>query len=208
MIIGLTGNIGSGKSTVARQLKNLGAIVIDTDRVAREIVEPGEPALKEIVQHFGIKVLHEDGTLNRQALADIVFNDTISRKKLNNIMHPRILQKVEEAAARYRQNRGPKAPALVIEAPLLFETGLEKLVDEVWLVTVDMPVQVKRIMQRDNTGEEQARHRISSQMPQAEKIKKADRIIDNSGSPEMTAKAVSEIWTNAVINKRGRKPNI
>jgi dephospho-CoA kinase len=208
MIIGLTGNIGSGKSTVARQLKNHGAMVIDTDQVARDIVKPGEPALKEIVSHFGAKVLQKDGTLNRRALADIVFKDVNSREKLNNIMHPRILQKVEEAVTRYRQNRGPKAPALVIEAPLLFETGLEKIVDEVWLVTVDMPVQVKRIMQRDNTGEEQARRRISSQMPQAEKIKKSDRIIDNSGSPEMTAKAVSEIWINAVINKRGRKPNI
>lgn len=198
MIIGLTGNIGSGKSTVARCLKDLGAEVIDTDEISRAIVEPGKPALEKIVNAFGPKVLHKNGTLNRQALADIVFKDSEARQKLNSIMHPLIIQEVEEAISRYKNNRGPKAPALIIEAPLLFETGMEKLVDEVWLVTVDMPGQIQRIMKRNNIDEERARSRIASQMPQAEKIKKAHRLIDNSGSLEKTRIRVKELWENVI----------
>jgi len=194
MIIGLTGNIGSGKSMVAQHLKKLGAEVIDTDQIARNIVEPGKPALAEIVNIFGPGVLNNDGTLNRQALADIIFKDPETREKLNSIMHPRIIRKVEENIARYKNYRGPKAPALVIEAPLLFETGMEKLMDEVWLVTVDMPVQLQRIMDRDHVVEEQARHRIASQMSQAAKIKRAHRVIDNNGPPEMTLNRVTTIW--------------
>jgi len=194
MIIGLTGNIGSGKSMVAQHLKKLGAEVIDTDQIARNIVEPGKPALAEIVNIFGPGVLNIDGTLNRQALADIIFKDPETREKLNSIMHPRIIRKVEENIARYKNYRGPKAPALVIEAPLLFETGMEKLMDEVWLVTVDMPVQLQRIMDRDHVVEEQARHRIASQMSQAAKIKRAHRVIDNNGPPEMTLNRVTTIW--------------
>jgi len=194
MIIGLTGNIGSGKSMVAQHLKKLGAEVIDTDQIARNIVEPGKPALAEIVNIFGPGVLNNDGTLNRQALADIIFKDPETREKFNSIMHPRIIRKVEENIARYKNYRGPKAPALVIEAPLLFETGMEKLMDEVWLVTVDMPVQLQRIMDRDHVVEEQARHRIASQMSQAAKIKRAHRVIDNNGPPEMTLNRVTTIW--------------
>lgn len=194
MIIGLTGNIGSGKSMVAQHLKKLGAEVIDTDQIARNIVEPGKPALAEIVNIFGPGVLNNDGTLNRQALADIIFKDPETREKLNSIMHPRIIRKVEENIARYKNYRGPKAPALVIEAPLLFETGMEKLMDEVWLVTVDMPVQLQRIMDRDHVVEKQARHRIASQMSQAAKIKRAHRVIDNNGPPEMTLNRVTTIW--------------
>ncbi len=194
LIIGLTGNIGSGKSTVARHLKNLGAWVLDTDQVARDVVMPGKPALKAIVEAFGKQVLHDDGTLNRQAVGNIIFRNSDSRKRLNSIMHPRIMQEVKETIARFQTNRGPKAPALVIEVPLLFETGMEKLMDEVWLVTVDKPVQLKRIVERDNISVEQAKHRIDSQMPQADKVKKAHRIIDNSGPPQETFNKVAELW--------------
>lgn len=183
---------------VAEYFKKLGAKVVDTDQIARTIVEPGKPALSDIVAIFGPQVLHNDGTLNRKALADIVFRDPEARSKLNKIMHPRIIQEVEKTISCYKNNRGQKAPALIIEVPLLFETGMEKLVDEAWLVTVDMPVQIQRIMTRDNVKEEQARRRIASQMPQEEKIKRAHRIIDNSGPPEQTFNQVTALWKDII----------
>lgn len=208
MIIGLTGNIGSGKSTVARQLKKLGARVIDTDVIARNIVKPGKPALKEIVETFGPGILNSNAELNRKALAEIVFKDNKAIQKLNSIMHPRIIEEVKKSIWEYKNHRGPRAPALVVEAPLLFETGLDKLVDEIWLVTVELPVQISRIVKRDNTNEENARHRISNQIPQENKIQKSHRIIDNSDTYENTINQVTKLWKKHVQPHTARGDNV
>lgn len=196
MIIGLTGNIASGKSTVGFYLQSLGATVIDADRLAREIVLPNTPALKEIVFSFGSGVLNEDGTLNREKLASIVFNDSQARKKLESITHPRIEEEVNRLIEHF--NKSAPSSMLVLEIPLLIEVGWHKKVDQVWLVTVDERVQLKRLMQRDNLSLEQAKRRIASQMPQQEKRKYADVIIDNSNSPEKVREKIKGLWENLI----------
>jgi dephospho-CoA kinase len=197
LVVGLTGNIGSGKSTVSRFLKNLGARVIDTDQIARDVVAPGTRGLKEIVAQFGPGVLNPDGTLNRPKMAQIVFSDPHARARLNAIVHPEIGSVVSKAIADYRKNSD--SPLLIIEAPLLIETGMHQMVDEVWLVTVNPETQIARVIQRDATTEEQARRRIAAQMPQADKIPCAHRVIDNSGDLEETVRQVRQVW-NDVVN--------
>ncbi|MCF8011145.1 MAG: dephospho-CoA kinase [Clostridiales bacterium] len=201
MIIGLTGNIGSGKSTAANCLESMGAKVIYTDLLSRQVIEPGKPALQKITETFGTQVLNNDSTLNREILGNIIFNDAGAREKLDSIVHPFITEELKEEIARYKdENRGRRAPALVVEVPLLFEAGMEYLFDEVWVVTVDKQVQIERIMQRDNINREKALSRISSQMPQTEKIKRSDRTIDNSSSPEHTRQHIKKLWKN-IINQ-------
>ncbi len=193
-VVGLTGNIGSGKSTVARVLKELGALVIDTDRVARDVVAPGTPALQKIADTFGPQVLNPDGTLNRQQVAEIVFTDSQARERLNGIVHPEIRKVLLQAIADYRKSGA--APLLVIEAPLMIETGLHLLMDEVWLVTVAPATQLARVTARDGS-EEEARRRMNAQMPQEEKIPLARRIIDNSGDLDATRRQVLQAWKEA-----------
>ncbi len=195
-VIGLTGNIGSGKSSVARMLKQMGAKVIDTDQVAREVVAPGTRGLKRIIEQFGPEMLNPDGTLNRSRMAQLVFSNPGALARLNAIVHPEIKDIVFRAVADYRTNK--YAPLLVIEAPLLIETGMHKDMDEVWLVTINPQAQLTRIMQRDGISAEQARRRISAQMPQEEKKAYAHRIIDNSGPPEETLHQVRQIWHKVV----------
>lgn len=190
-VVGLTGNIGSGKSTVARMLKEMGALVIDTDRVARDVVAPGTPALQKITGAFGAQALNPDGTLNRQRVAEIVFTDAKFREELNGIVHPEIRKVLLKAIAEYRKNNS--APLLVIEAPLMIETGLHLLMDEIWLVTVASAVQLARVTARDGSKEE-ARRRMNAQMPQEEKIPLAHRIIDNSGDLHATRQQVLQAW--------------
>ncbi|KAF1085694.1 Dephospho-CoA kinase [Sporotomaculum syntrophicum] len=196
LIVGLTGNIGSGKSSVARYFKELGARVIDTDQVARDVVAPGTPGLQQIVQYFSADILNPDGTLDRLKMAEIVFHDSEALKQLNAIVHPIIRTELLKAMTDYKSK--PDTPLLIIEAPLLIETGLYKLVDEVWLVTVNSEAQIQRVMKRDKATEEQVSSRLASQMPQEDKIPYADRIIDNSGNPENTIKQVRQIWSDVL----------
>ncbi|WP_066639625.1 dephospho-CoA kinase [Desulfolucanica intricata] len=188
--IGLTGNIASGKSMVSRQLKELGAVIIDADLVARKIVEPGSPIIYEISQAFGEKVLNSDGTLDRKKLGRIVFADPKALEKLNQITHPKI-RKVIEGKIKDLKN---KSGILVIDAPLLIEVGLHCMVDQVWVVLVDRDIQLQRLKIRDNLSEKEARQRIASQLPQEEKIKYADKIILNNGSPEKLRAIVNKLW--------------
>ncbi|AQS58939.1 dephospho-CoA kinase [Desulforamulus ferrireducens] len=192
MIIGLTGVIASGKSSVAKYLKQLGATVIDADQVARQVVSPGTPALKEIVATFGPGVLHRDGTLNRKALANLVFANAAARKQLEKITHPHIETAINKLMKEFKEDH-PGA-VLVLEIPLLIEVGWQHKVDQVWLVTVDEEVQLKRLMERDKLTLPQALQRIASQMPLGEKKKYADVIIDNSGTPENTRLQVETFW--------------
>jgi len=198
-VIGLTGSIASGKSLVSRFLRELGAIIIDADQVARDVVLTGSPAWRQIVQEFGEAVCKPDGTLDRQALGRIVFSDTYKLDKLNRITHPYIISEINQLLDGYRKN-SPGA-VVVLDAPLLLELGLEKMVDEVWVVYVDYQTQLERLMKRDGLSSEEAARRISSQISLEKKVKLADHVIDNRGDPEDTFLQVSRLWNSLKCNK-------
>ncbi|MCL5057047.1 MAG: dephospho-CoA kinase [Actinobacteria bacterium] len=198
MIIGLTGNIGSGKSTVLRRLAGLGAEVIDTDALAREVVAPGTAGLEMIIREFGPGILNEKGELDRAGMADIVFNDPGARARLESIIHPEIRRRLAALISQYRSGQS-KSPALVVEVPLLVESGWNRIIDETWVVTVSPEVQIKRVMARNGLSREDVIKRISAQMPQEEKCRHADRIIDNGGPIEKTLAQVDAIWNELIL---------
>lgn len=185
MIIGLTGGIATGKSSVAKALEELGASILDADVIAREVVEPGTPAFEEISKAFPETI--REGRIDRKKLGCIVFGDPQKRQLLNGIVHPRIIQDI-----RRRLEESP-APLVVLVVPLLFEAGMETLVDEVWVVKVSEETQRERLMQRDQLTEAAARERIQSQWPLAEKIRRADVVIDNEAAPEVVKWEVGRI---------------
>jgi len=205
-VIGLTGNIGSGKSTVARHLEKLGAKVVDADRIAREVVQPGSEALAEIARAFGPGYINRDGSLNRQKMAKAVFSDPGALSRLNAITHPRIkdviIREIENHKAKARSQ--PCEPALVIDAPLLIETGLHRYVDEVWVVKADESALLQRAAARDRTGTEEARRRLGTQMPQEDKLKYATRVIDNSKSLSYTLEQVEKHWRDFLQSFSGK----
>ena len=183
LIIGLTGGIASGKSTIANMLKNEGITVIDADVESRLAVEQGEEAYDHIVNHFSKSILLEDGSINRAKLGEIIFNIKEERMKLNEIVHPavrkRMLQKKESA-----ENNGEAI--IIMDIPLLFESKFTELVDKTLLVFVDEDIQLQRLMERNHYSKQEALARIHSQMPLAEKKRLADVVIDNNGSLEQT----------------------
>ncbi len=189
--VGLTGGIASGKSFVADILVSCGAVVINADLLAREVVAPGEPAYRAIVEVFGDGVVLPDGSLDRKALGRIVFADAAARKVLEQITHPAIAERAARLIERERQ-RG--TPAVFYEVPLLIEAGLVATVDEVWVVSVSREVQLERLMKRDGISREEALRKIAAQMPLHEKAAYADVIIDNSGLREETAHRVRREW--------------
>lgn len=192
-VIGITGNIASGKSTVARMFEALGARIIDADEIARIVVEPGAPAWEEIVSEFGRDVLEPDGAINRKRLADIVFGDEAKRKRLNDITHPRIRERISELLKEYEKEG---APVVMVEATLIVERGgLKSLIDGLIVVTADEETQIERLVRDKGYKREEAVSRLRAQMPAREKMMHGDYIIDNSGSLEDTrarVKAVSE----------------
>ena len=199
LILGITGNIASGKSMIARAFADKGAALVSADQLAREAVAPGSPALRQLVDRFGEKILQADGSLDREALGEIVFADAQARKALNRITHPAIATLAERRLGALRQE--PGLSLIVYEAPLLFEAGAEGRVDQVLVVTIDPQVQLRRLMDRDGLDETAARRRISAQLPQAEKVARADFVIDNSGSVAATLEQVDRLWERLV--KRG-----
>lgn len=193
--IGLTGGIASGKTTVSRILRELGAFVIDADKIARQVVQPGLPAWEKIVSHFGRKVLNADNSLDRRQIADIVFASLTQRTYLEEITHPAIYQQVEvqmELAATLGHR------LVVLDVPLLLESNWDTKVDVVWVVYANFETQINRLMARDTLTREKAQQRISSQLNLEEKIRRADLVIDNSGSPQTTRQqvetALSEVF--------------
>ena len=185
MIIGVTGGIASGKSTVALAFAALGIPWVDADDVAREVVEPGEPALAEIVARFGEQVLHSDGRLNRRALREIVFAEPAERRWLEGVTHPRIRQRL---IAHLERMQTEDTPYVLLVSPLLFESGQSQLVDRCLVVDVPESLQIARTAARDEVGEAQARAIIAAQMSRSERLARADDIIDNSrGEAELTA---------------------
>lgn len=191
IIVGLTGSIASGKSTVAGMIRQLGACLIDFDVLAREVVRPHLKAWEGIVEHFGAEVLNEDSTINRGTLAAIVFSDPAQLEKLNGIIHPAVF---EEGKSRLAEIRRTDPEAIVIQdIPLLLETGCRKLVDKVVVVYAGEENQMKRLIGRGLTPDE-AERRISAQMPLAEKVKQADFVIQNDGTLEQTREQVERVY--------------
>ncbi|MBU8905145.1 dephospho-CoA kinase [Desertibacillus haloalkaliphilus] len=190
MIVGLTGGIASGKSSVTRLLKEYGIAVIDADLVAREVVEAGEEAYQKIVDHFGETILASDKTIARKKLGEIVFNDEEERNALNAIVHPAIRKRMLEQKESYEKEG---RELIVYDLPLLFENELTHMVEKIILVYVDADVQLQRLMERDQSTREEALSRIRSQMPIAEKLSLADEVIDNNGSRDETKQQLLEI---------------
>lgn len=188
--IGLTGGIGSGKSTVASMLAAKGAVIIDADQIAREVVEPGQPALDEIVAVFGPGVLRDDGTLNRGELARLAFADKDQTKRLNAIMHPRISA---ESAARI--SAAPAGSIVVYDMPLLVETKQDSAVDHVIVVDVPVETQRERAIGRGLEAEDVDR-RIEAQATRQQRLAVAHTVIDNSGSIEKTQAQVDSLWAS------------
>ena len=189
-VLGLTGGIGSGKSMVASMFANLGAEVIDADQLAREVVEPGQPALEEIATAFGSGVLMPDGRLDRGKLARIIFADPVARARLNAITHPRI----QERMATEMALRGSRPGLLILDIPLLYENDRASTVEAVIVVWVDSKTQLRRLNERDGLTVDEARQRIAAQMPLDEKRARADLVVDNSGSRENTRRQVEAIY--------------
>ena len=194
-VIGLTGGIATGKSSIARFIQSKGVLVIDADQLAREAVEPGSRGLAEVVAAFGTGVLAPDGQLNRKRLGELVFSDSVRRRQLEGILHPEIGRLAEE-----RISRAAGSGQLVVfyEAPLLVEAGVTGRVDEVWVVTVRPEVQLERLVQRDGISRAEAQRMIDSQMPLAEKETYGRVVIDNSGTPEETSCRLAEIWAREI----------
>ena len=193
-IVGLTGGIASGKSLVARVFKELGAHVIDADRIVHDLLEPEQEACREVLDHFGKDILLPHGGIDRRKLGELVFNNAEQRAWLNDCLHPKVFA-AYTAQATHIRDRAPEA-IIVFDAALLMETGYNRNVDKVVVVYADREQQVERLTARDKFTREQALARIASQMPLAEKRRHADYVIDNTGSREN-----SERQTKVVFEK-------
>lgn len=185
--IGLTGGIGSGKSTVTRMFADLGVPIIDMDVIAREVVVPGQPALEEIKAVFGNDICTADNELDRSRLRDIIFSDNAKRKQLEDIIHPRIRQRVSKLQDTL------DAPYCIIVIPLLFETAGQDRIDRILVVDTSSEEQIRRTMQRDRMSEDQVRKIIASQVDRQTRLDKADDVINNSGATDQLHAQVSRL---------------
>ncbi|MGX7139397.1 dephospho-CoA kinase [Enterococcus silesiacus] len=194
MILGLTGGIATGKSTVVSVFKSLNFPIVDADVIAREIVEVGTPALEKIVAVFGLEVLNQDGSLNRKKLGSIVFSDEKKRKMLNEVLSPFLR---DEILSQIDQKKN-ESSLVVVDIPLLFEGGYDQFVDKVAVVYVPEATQLVRLMKRDNLTQDEAQRRINSQLSIEEKKQKADIVFDNQKSIQETEKIVQK-WVSKNI---------
>jgi dephospho-CoA kinase len=192
LIVGLTGGLASGKTTVSKLLKEEGAYLIEADQIARELVQPHSPTWNELIRVFGKAILTKDGSIHRKKLASRVFSNPTKRGLLNQILHPRI---GEEASRRIKEiiRKDPEA-IVVFDAPLLIETGYYREVDKVIVISSTEKQQIERLRERDGTSEEEARKILSSQMSIDEKLKVADFIIRNEGSIKETRRRAKEVF--------------
>lgn len=198
-ILGLTGGIASGKSTVSKVFRELGAYIIDADKVAHQIMEPGNPAWRDVINHFGDSILNSDSTINREKLGDMVFGNAELLDDLNKITHPRVMERFKDELQCIKTN-SPDA-IVIFEVPLLYETHLERLCELVIVVWVDRETQITRLMLRDNISREAAIKRIDSQMDLDEKAKKADYVIDNRKTIEETIKIATKYYNEINANQ-------
>lgn len=201
MIIGLTGGIATGKSTVSNMLRDLGIPIIDADLIAREVVEPGEKAYGEIVEQFGEDILTKEGEIDRKKLGTIVFRDEEKRMLLNKIVHPAVRSEMRRRAEEYLNNGHP---TVVMDIPLLFESKLQQMVEKTIVVYTTKETQLQRLMQRDQLTEEEALQRIHAQLPVEEKKSLADAVIHNEGSLSETKEQLLQLlkkWSVALKEK-------
>ena len=190
MVYGLTGGTGSGKTTVANYLTEMGYTVVDADLVARSLTEPGSPVLAELAETFGSGIIAEDGTLIRKNLGDIVFNNKEKLQQLNDIMAPAMDNAFKQALeAASLENPYSK---VFFDAPTLYESGRENMVDKVWVVAAGLETRIKRIMDRDGITREQVLARMASQLPEEDKIRRADVVIYNDGTLEELRQKVED----------------
>ncbi len=201
MLIGLTGGIASGKSLVAGEMKRLGAFIVDADVIARRVIERGAPAYMEIIKEFGEGILNADKSVNRAALAKIIFHDAARRSVLNGITHPRIREGIWKEVEDIR--KAHKDAVIVVDAALLFENGLDREMDTVVAVLVDDDKMVERMMKRNGLDEADARERLKAQTPAVEKALKADYVIDNNNKPEDTLNLVRLAYAE-IMKEAGR----
>ena len=193
-LIGLTGGIASGKTMITDYLADLGAPVVDADKITHMLQEPGSPVLREIAAAFGEDCLDKDGNLDRPRLAGLIFDSEENRRKLNQIMHPRIGEAIQAEIRRYADAGEAVA---IFSAPLLLEGGRSGMTDEIWVVALDPAEQVRRLMDRDGIGEEEAQKRLAAQSSLQDKLANADRVIDNNGSREEARKQAKALWEEA-----------
>lgn len=198
VVIGLTGGIGSGKSSVGAMLHDQGAVLVDADAIVHELQAPGTPLLHEIVEEFGDGILHPDGSLNREALGGIIFRDAAAREKLGTLVHAPVIGEMMRRAA---DAVDAGKPMVVLDIPLLFEgrrsgrgSGALMNFDATILVWVPAELQIERTMSRDNCERAEAERRVAAQLPIDEKRDMADHVVDNSGNPEQTRLQVEELY--------------
>jgi len=202
-LFGLTGGIGSGKSTVARRFRARGVPVLDADQLAREVVAKGTPGLAEIVNRFGSEMLDEFGNLDRKKLAARVFQNEEERRDLNRITHPRVGSLLSERAEEFAHRGEPLA---CYEVPLLFEAGLESVLRPIVVVAAPIESRVERTVTRDGGTEDEVLARVRAQMPLEEKIRRADYVIDNSGGPDALLARADEVL-NEICTRLGLRPS-
>ncbi|MBI4609681.1 MAG: dephospho-CoA kinase [Candidatus Rokubacteria bacterium] len=191
LLVGLTGGIASGKSTVSRMFRDLGCLIIDADLLAREVVEPGEPAYEKIVAEFGRGILEADGVIDRKKLGALVFDDEAKRKRLEALTHPEIRKR--QAAILAELITEGFDGIVIFDAPLLVEAGGARNMDRLVVVYADDAAQRKRLELRDGVSAAEADTKIRSQLPLAEKVKRAHYVVDNSGTREETERRVREV---------------
>ena len=204
LVLGRTGGIACGKSLICHFFRELGAAVLSADELAREAVRPGEEAYKEIVTHFGEEILTAEGSIDRARLAEKIFQSPAKRHLLNQITHPAIGRLADRRINELRKN--PDISLIIYEAPLLFEAKAEARVDLVLVVTTTPKQQLERLMRRDNLSREEALQRISAQMPLAEKISRADILVENNGPPPDTQRLISQIFAKLTAHKKKNPP--
>jgi dephospho-CoA kinase len=191
ILVGVTGGVATGKTTVATMFRRYGAVVIDADELAREVVKPGKPAWRQIVRTFGRQILNPDRTINRHALGAIVFHDKKKLRRLEGIIHPRVARE-QERLTRQASRSNPKA-VVVYDVPLLFEAGIDKRVDKIAVVTADRDTQIARLKKRNGLTRTDALRRIKSQMPLSHKRRRADYVLDGTADRKRLAGEVSKI---------------
>lgn len=198
LIIGLTGGIVSGKSTVAKMFQKLGAKIIDADRIGHEVILPNKPAWRKLIKSFGKSILKEDLTIDRKKLGNLVFNDKKLLKKLNEITHPEIKKIIIKEINKFKDDNRLYNKIMIIDAPLIYEASMDYLMEKIILVQLNEKEQIKRLAIRNIFTREESLKRINSQIPNKEKTEKADYIINNNNSVEKTKEQVIKIWQEII----------
>jgi len=198
LIVGLTGGIGGGKSTVALMFKDLGAKIVDADKLGHSVILPHRPAWERIARLFGKDILRNDLTIDREQLSKIVFTNQTLLKKINEITHPEIIKLIKKEINLAKNKTDSQEEILIIDAALIYEAKIDGLMNKIIVVYIDEDEQIKRLIKRNNLSKDEALQRIKSQMPMKEKAEMADYVIDNSNSLDKTREQVEKIWQSLV----------